>query len=195
MKRSVVLLITVFIAVVGAFLIFKFVNPNENNNEGKKFHEEYSKVDEDNIFVYKNIAEIINILERGTGIIYLGFPECPWCQEYVVYINEMAKSYNVKEIYYYNIKEARNNNTDNYQKIVSLLSDYLPYDDSLNKRVYVPNITFVKNGKIIANDNETALISDGTTPKDYWTKEKETEFKDKLDKYFKEYTGTCTSCN
>jgi len=195
MKRSIIILGIVVIAVVGAFLIYKFAMPTDSNSEGEKFHNEYSLVDDNNVFIYKNVTEIINILEGGTGIVYLGFPECPWCQQYVKYLDDLAKKHNVKEIYYYNIKEIRNNNTENYKKIVSLLEDYLPYDDSGNKRVYVPNVTFVKNGEILANDNETSLISDGTTPSQYWTQENLDLFNDKMNINFEKFTGACSICN
>ena len=148
------------------------------------------------MYVYKSINDIINVLSKGTGIVYLGFPECPWCQRYVVYLNILAKEYNVKEIYYYNIKNARSNNTKEYQKIVEILKDLLPYDDNGNKKVFVPTVVFVKNGKVIALDDETSTISDGTTPDEYWNQERINLFNSKMDSYFKTYNaGVCTSCN
>lgn len=56
-----------------------------------KFSEEYDTVSKDNVFVYRSLSEINKILENGSGIVYLGFPECPWCKRYVVYLNEVAK--------------------------------------------------------------------------------------------------------
>lgn len=193
-KKGIIIGITI-LAIVGAILIYEFV-PREESVSNKKFNDEYTLVDKDNVFVYKSINEIINVLSNGTGIIYLGFPECPWCQRYVVYLNNLAKEYNVKEIYYYNIKDARSNNTKEYQKIVEILSDLLPYDDNGNKKVFVPTVIFVKNGKVMALDNETSTISDGTTPEEYWNEERINLFNSKMDNYFKTYNaGVCTSCN
>lgn len=193
-KKGIIIGITI-LAIVGAILIYEFV-PREESISNKKFNEEYTLVDEDNVYVYKSINEIINVLSKGTGIVYLGFPECPWCQRYVVYLNNLAKEYNVKEIYYYNIKNARSNNTKEYQKIVEILKDLLPYDDNGNKKVFVPTVIFVKNGKVIALDNETSTISDGTTPDEYWNQERINLFNTKMDGYFKTYNaGVCTSCN
>ena len=109
--------------------------------------------------------------------------------------NTIAKENNIKEIYYYNIKEIRNNNTEKYKEMVKLLGDYLSYDDSSNKRIFVPNVVFVKNGKILANDNETALINDGSSPEGYWTEEAIETFRTKMNQYFEEYTQACSSCN
>lgn len=193
-KKGIIIGITI-LAIVGAILIYEFV-PREESVSNKKFNEEYTLVDKDNVYVYKSINEIINVLSNGTGIVYLGFPECPWCQRYVVYLNILAKEYNVKEIYYYNIKDARSNNTKEYQKIVEILNDLLPYDDNGNKKVFVPTVVFVKNGKVIALDDETSTISDGTTPDEYWNQERINLFNSKMDSYFKTYNaGVCTSCN
>ena len=152
----------------------------------------------DNVFVYKDIDEIIKILEHGTGVVYLGFPECPWCKAYVVYLNEVAKENDVKEIYYYNILEARKNNTDEYKKIVNILSDYLQYDDEGNKRVYVPSVIGVNDGEIVSFDDETAWDTKGyETPKEYWDNEDLPGLKDRLTNMF-ELTNDniCTSgCN
>ena len=65
--------------------------------------------------------EIINILEHGTGVVYLGFPECPWCTAYVPYLNEVAKANDVDKVYYYNILNDRKDNTDNYKKMIDIL--------------------------------------------------------------------------
>ena len=139
--------------------------------------------------------EIINILEHGTGIVYLGYTECPWCMAYVPLLNEIAKNEGIEKIYYYNIREDRKNNTEFYQKVVSILNDYLNYDEEGKKRIFVPNVTFVKEGKIIFNDNETSLISEGT-PSEYWTEEKKTLFNEKFRKNINELLDdVCTSCN
>lgn len=195
MKKRLLIIGIIIIAVVGAFLINKFVVPDNSGRQSKKFNHEYTLLDNNNVFVYKSSIDIINTLKDGTGIIFLGFPECPWCQHYVLYLNEVAKANNIKEIYYYNIKEIRNNNTEKYKEMVSLLGDYLSYDDSSNKRIYVPNVVFVKNGEILANDNETALINDGSSPEGYWSEEAIATFKSKMNGYFEEFNQACSTCN
>ena len=49
------------------------------------------------------MREIIKIMKNGTGVVYLGFPECPWCQSYVKMLNEVAKDVGIEKIYYYNV--------------------------------------------------------------------------------------------
>ena len=173
-------------------LYFIFI---KKENDNIKFSKEYNSVTKENIFVYKTKEEILNILEHGTGIVYFGYPECPWCMAYVPLLNEIAMNEGIEKIYYYNIKEDRKNNTEFYQKVVNILNDYLDYDQEGKKRIFVPNVTFVKNGEIIFNDNETSLISGGT-PSEYWTDEKKNLFNEKLRNNINILLDdVCTSCN
>ena len=166
--------------------------------DASKFKEEYSNVSEDNVFVYRTDKEIIDILKHGTGIVYLGFPECPWCQAYVSYLDEVAKETKIEKIYYLNILEIRKNNTREYQEIVSLLDNYLSYDEEGKKRIYVPAIVAVKEGEIIGFDDETSHDTKGyETPEEYWEKEDLDSLKTKLkDMFNKTNTNVCTTdCN
>jgi len=75
-----------------ALIVFFIVYINKNNiPDNERFANEYTEVGQNNVFVYRNADEIIKILEGGTGLVYLGFPECPWCQAYVPILNEVAK--------------------------------------------------------------------------------------------------------
>ncbi len=202
MKKNNYLLYAFFLIFVvgGVAFYLLFVddgvpNVDETKKDNYRFSVEYTKVPMDNVFVYKSETEIIDILENGSGIIYLGFPECPWCQSYVVYLNEVARDNGIENIYYLNIKEMRANNTENYQKIVSLIDSLLSVDENGNKRIYVPQVVFVKKGEIIAGDNETSMISDGT-PSEYWTSENIANLKQKLNNYIQSAElNYCVSCN
>lgn len=169
---------------------------NNSSNDALTFSKEYD-ITIDNVYVYKSINEIINILKHGSGVVYLGFPECPWCKAYVPMLNDVAKSVGVEKIYYLNILESRKNNTEGYREIVNLLSEYLEYDEEGNKRVYVPAVIALKNGKIVGFDDETSLDTKGfKDPSEYWTDEDVTRLKDKLSIMLaKTLNPTCPSCN
>lgn len=170
----------------------------DENIDAKKFSEEYN-ISVDNVFQYKTSEEILKIMKNGTGVVYLGFPECPWCVSYVGYLNDVAKENGLEKIYYYNILEDRKNNTEFYQEVVKLLSGNLQYDEEGNERIYVPNVSFHVNGKVIGNDYETSKDTKGfDTPCDYWTNEEEIELKNTLTTYTKEVVNSlsvCTDCN
>lgn len=197
MKRSTLIIsVVVFLALVISMVIY--IN-SDKHTDSKRFALEYTEVSKDNVFVYRNVNEIINILRNGTGVVYLGFPECSWCQAYVTYLNEAAKETGIEKIYYYNILEDRTNNTEEYMQIVSLLKDHLQYDEEGEPRVYVPNVSFVIRGEIIGNDYETSLDTNGiNTPSIYWTEEKQLALKNRLINYMNrvvEASMSCTNCN
>lgn len=193
-KKILSLLFSLLFLFSVVYFIYIYFEGKETDSQ--KFEEEYREIEKDNLFVYKTGEEIIKILENGTGIVYLGFPECPWCQAYVPTLNEVAKEQGIKEIYYFDIKNDRSNNTENYQKIVSLLEEYLNFDNEGNKRIFVPSVTVVLNGKIIGYNDETSLISGEISPEDYWTDEKKEELKTTLTNIIIPISNlVCSSCN
>ncbi len=156
-KKKIIIIssIVVLLLIVGLvlFLVFKKNNNNQNVDEEKvKFAEEY-KISKDNVFTYRTIEEINKILKNGTGLVFLGFPECPWCRGYVPIINEIAKKEGLEKVYYFNIYKDRKNNTEEYQEMVKLLKGFLRYDDEGNERIYAPSLIAVKEGKVVEFDD------------------------------------------
>jgi len=206
MKKSLYIIIGMVILLLAGggltwYLVSNDAKPEPGDadvSDAKKFAEEYG-VSEDNVFVYRDAEDIIRIMEKGTGVVYLGFPECPWCQAYVQYLNEVAKEVGVEKIYYYNILEDRKDNTPEYQKMVTILEDHLELDDEAKARIYVPNVSFHVDGKIVGNDLETAYDTKGfEKPEDYWTEKEVKDLKESLTKYMKEVrdaSAVCTDCN
>lgn len=193
LKYGLILIIIVLLGI-GLYMIL-----NKKEADSVKFSKEYTSVSKDNVFTYRDINEIIKIMEKGTGVVYLGFPECPWCNAYVKYLNDVAKEVGIDKIYYYNILVDRLNNTVEYQKIVELLDGNLQNDPEGNPRIYVPNVSFHIDGKIIGNDYETSKDThDLTNPDEYWTEEEVKDLKNTLTNYMtKVYVAlnACTDCN
>lgn len=192
MKRKM-LIITLILSV----LLLTSCKGKETISDSKKFASEYTQVQEYNVFTYRSEDEIIKILEHGTGIVYLGFPECPWCQAYVPILNEVADIEGLDKVYYYNILKDRQDNTEFYQKLVSILSDNLRYDEEGNKRIYVPAVISVVEGKITGFDDESSYDTLGfNDPKDYWTEEKIKNLKLKLTNMISPVVeNKCSECN
>ena len=177
MKISAVLLCVIISCVfiqcssVGSSNAQRANNPNINDSE--RFASEYPMVGNDNVFVYRNAEEIANILAHGTGIVYIGFKECPWCQTYAVFLNDAAREMGIEEIYYLDIREDRENNSESYQRIVNILDGHLQYDNEGRPRVYVPDLTIVNSGLIMFRDFETSYDTLGyRTPDEYWNDER-----------------------
>lgn len=161
--------------IIGAVLLIGAVKTivRAAYGDAEYFSEEYTGVPVDNVFKIKTLKESLDVLESGTGVIFLGFPECPWCQAYAPMLNDLAKEYGISEIYYTNIKDERENDTENYKLMVDVLSDYLQEDEEGNKRIYVPETVFVIDGAIIGSDHETSKETLGyENPEEYWTEKR-----------------------
>lgn len=172
--------------VLASFLTFYAVIGSQET-DATRFAKEYSTVSRDNVFVYRTGEEILDIFEHGTGVVFLGFPSCPWCQAFAGYLSEVANEKGLDVIYYFNIEKDRAGNTELYQKLVDFLADYLQYDDEGKERIYVPNVTFVSDGGIIGNDFQSSKDTDGETdPAAYWTEQRVAEFKANIGKFMQE---------
>lgn len=152
-----------------------------------------TKIPAQNKMIYASKEEILSLLEKGTGIIYFGFPECPWCRNALPILIEAAKEESVSKIYYYNAKEDRDEKiikdgkistekegTDFYKKVLENLGDKASFYDGLDdksiKRLYFPTIVFVKEGEILSiHESTVESQEDASIP---LTKKQRTELKD-----------------
>lgn len=188
MKNKKIYLISIILLILIAATLFFIFNNKKNNeeNDNKVIASEYG-ITEDNVYVYKTLEEINKILENGTGLVYLGFPECPWCRGYVPIINEVAKEQGLDKIYYFNIKKDREDNSKLYQKTVELLGDNLRYDNEGNRRIYAPSLIAVKNGKVVMFDDTRYWNNkEYDSAEDFWNNEDLTSMKEKLVKMINE---------
>lgn len=148
---------------------YESLNGKENAN-GKDYVE--ISIPVDNPMVYADIDKLMEVIQ-SEGIIYFGFDGCPWCRNALPVLIEAAKEKNIKEIYYYDIKEIRDKleqkedgtieviqeKSEDYQKIYDALYDSLSaYDgieDETIKRLYAPTVFFIKNGKVVSMHEST----------------------------------------
>jgi thiol-disulfide isomerase/thioredoxin len=170
----------------------------DDDQAAEAFAADYIGVSEDNLFVYRTSDEILKILQGGSGVVYFGAPWCPWCQKYVIHLNDVAKANDIEKIFYYNITNDRKNNTEFYQKVVSILGDTLDKDSEGNPRVFIPETVVVLKGKVIGTDNTTSMCSEDTDgkPADWWTDERVQTYTNKMAPLFKQAANyACSSCN
>ena len=150
-------------------------------SDSERFALEYPLVGSDNIFVFRNASETADILANGRGIVFKGFKECPWCQLYVVFLHDVAREMGVDRIYYLDIREDRQANSESYQRILSLLSGRLQYDEQGHPRVYVPDVSIVSRGRIILRDFVSLEEAfEYCTPEEYWNEKRVNALKERL---------------
>ena len=225
-KLKIVLMGILVLCSIGAMGVYELMNKEEKiPTDAHKFKEEYEDfnekqvagredkyptihLEENNPFYYASYEEIDNVL-NGTGIIYLGYPECPWCRNLVPLLAQASKKVGIGKIYYRNLKEERNiltlddgeikeekEGSKGYNALVETLKDTLPTYEGLEneeiKRIYVPYVLFVKEGKIV--DTHTGTVEDQQNPFSPLTEEEKTKLLDILvDKMMKVADTSCDS--
>ena len=138
------------------------VSVKKEDSDEVKFKQEYESLNgksNDKDKVYKTIdisanngikyvgaKEVIDILSSKSGVIYFGFPECPWCRNAIGVLLSARKQAKLDKIYYYNALKIRdvkhldyNSNivedkkgTEEYYKILELLGDKAEVYQGLN---------------------------------------------------------------
>ena len=184
-----VIYILSFIFLIAAFIYLgtkDFNAPVRNLTDQESFTKEYG-ITSDNVFYYKTGKEILETMNTGTAIIFFAFPENMWSHTYADMLNEVAKYFGIKEIYYYNFKNDRSVNNSYYENIVDQLDTYLPTLDTGVKNIYAPTLVIVKDGQIIAYDDETSILPGSSSVDDYWTQEKQEAKKVELGVYFQKF--------
>ncbi len=149
MKKLVALLLTFLIVLVGCKSPKITKVDDDIKTDSIRFKNEYDMVSKDNLYEYATYLNVTDMLDKGTGIIYFGFPTCTLCKEVVPILDNAAKEKKVKTILYYNFKEIRKNNTAEYQKLAGILSDYIKEDEEGNKKIEAPTVVFVNKGRIV----------------------------------------------
>lgn len=156
---------------------YESLNKQINENNQKVYPSVW--IPKDNVINYTTIDEALDILKDQTGVIYFGSPSCPWCRNMVSVLLNAANSTGLAQIYYVDTTDIRDeyeldnqNNpvlkkegaegyNDLLEALDPILEDYvLETDDEKSievgeKRLYVPLVVFVKNGKIIGSHLDT----------------------------------------
>ena len=178
MRRSTQVIITgvviaITIGLVGAAWYLQQHRPQPaRQTDAAKFQAEYPRVAADNRFVYARDVAVLDMLEHGTGVVFLGYPQCPWCQRLSEYVDQAARAEGIATIHYLNIRQARASKNETYQKLVARLAPYLSKDENGQPRIFVPDVTIVKRGSIVWRYKEEPTGDSAITPDRYWTAER-----------------------
>jgi len=153
----------------------------------KNLNSEYTQLPEENAFYYMEKDGVETLLLHGTGILFFGFPECPWCQAYLPQLNEVLLANDAKAAYYniYTDKTEDRTFYDTIAKDIESINDtgtpIIQYNNDGKQVIYMPLVLFIQNGRIVSYNNETCTEdSKVIQPADYWTQEKKTALKEVL---------------
>ncbi len=181
-KKPMSLLQKTFYVISFAFLIVAFIYlgtknynvPLKKMSDQESFNLEYEIIG-DNVFKYKSAKEILNVLDAGSAVIFMAYPENTWSKVYAKLLNDVANNNRLEEIYYYNFRLDRSNNNHYYESIVEKVHSYLPVFDFKNDNLYAPTLLIVKDGSILYYDDETAIVRGKEDVDSYWSNDKKKE--------------------
>ena len=158
-KKKLMLVIDILLGAilvgVMTFGIYQYLK-----SDGEKFKAEYEALNNENVNInisknnpikYVTLDEVFDIIQNKTGVIYFGFPGCPWCRNMIPVLFEVAKNNNIDTIYYFNPRNVKKSDNDEYNKLKEILNEYLFEDENGQKVLYVPDVYFIKDGKIVGH--------------------------------------------
>lgn len=188
---------------------FKDSYESLNNTVRESDKANYNNVDipEDNPIRYISALEAVDIIQNQTGIIYFGANWCPWCRNAVEVLIAAAKEKQLETIYYVdmdkvrNVFEVQNGNLvktqeeqDGYYELLKSLDSVLGDEtytlkdkegkvyNTKEKRIYMPLVISVKDGKILEQHVGTVTLNSNQTK---YSKLEEEQVQKLKDIYFK----------
>lgn len=161
----------------------KFKKEYESYNgktiENSKYKYPEVEISSKNKVKYADADKMLEVLGKGTGILYFGYPTCPWCRNAVPVLIEAANELGIEDIYYMNVKDERDEmkvredgtlettkeGTKGYYQLLkrmdAILDEYTLEDINGNsvstneKRIFVPLVVFVREGEIVGYHLDT----------------------------------------
>ncbi len=227
-KKTLLSIVTILLFFAGIFGSLGILNSHEKS-DAQRFKEEYESYNDqvvqnqtypnvsislDNPIHYQSDDDIVRFMEHGTGIIYFGFPTCPWCRTLVPILLSASESTNFHDVYYVNVADIRDTRilddngevvvtkegTNGYhailEKLDSYLKDYLLTDEngkSVNtgeKRLYAPTVVGIQEGRIVGV-HEGTIDSQKSGFQKLTSKEEEELFGILQDLFLKVSDSTC----
>ncbi len=168
-KKKNILKLILFIFMIYLFILLGTKSYDIEISDNIRFANEYKDISKNNIFIYTNENQVLEILNGKSGILFMGFSSNIWSHYYAEYLNEMGIQNGIKEIYYYDFYKDRQVNNKIYNQIVDKFKNYLPMKDSGYKELCAPIVTIVKNGEIIYFNNDICELKGDILPEDYFT--------------------------
>jgi len=155
--KKVIVILTLIIFLSGCTVQKIDVENNETVNS-IKFSEEYksTNITSTNLFEYISDIEVINLIETGTGILYIGYPDNEKSELIVSILDTNYIELGIDKVKYFNPLETKDYNSSEYIEILNKLNKYSNQENTNIE----PNLYFVKDGMIICDLNSSNANND-----------------------------------
>lgn len=178
--------IVVFITLLCFFVTGCSVKKVNELTDAEKFANEFN-VSDKNPFVYATIDDIIHVFTSDSGVIFIANSDEEGSLKAAPILTDAAKSVNIEKIYYYNPKKLKESSPKKYKKLLGIINSYLENDNE-NKKLRLPNVYIVKNGKITGYSNY--FSSGEQLSADKLTKKKKNKIKNEYTTLLKDFMDT-----
>ena len=95
--------------------------------------------------------------EKGSGILYFGYDDCPFCERGVPLLNEAVLETGVT-VYYIDVYGPFQPTAEEYEELMGYIEEFMIEDSSGAKAFFVPWVIGVKNGEVTAS--HVSLVPD-----------------------------------
>ena len=164
--------VTFLVVIIGiGFLGGCSVKKTIELTDAERFANEYA-INTKNPFTYATIGQVLDLLENKSGIIFFGDSDCEWCVISASILSDVGMDQKLDTIYYYNPTKIKAQNTKKYRELVSILQKHLDLEAEEEFTLSLPEVYFVKNGKIVAHKDGTSITEIDSDRKTSKSKEK-----------------------
>ncbi|MBO5564247.1 MAG: hypothetical protein J5935_01385 [Lachnospiraceae bacterium] len=137
--------------------------------------------DKETVFVDMTVKDVLELMDRGeTFAVLTSFPDCPWCNATIRYVNDAALEAGVKVGSLNTRKDPSwqsNLDITDYDLFAEYFGECLEYDNNGIRHLYVPHIFYIKDGEIVY-DHQGALPAMGDDPHLPLTEEQKEELRE-----------------
>lgn len=154
MKKIVFLLLILLFLTTGCS-----VKKADEVTDAEIFASEYA-ISKDHVFRYASISDIVDLFDSGTGVIFFGNSDQEESLNILKMFSSLIEKEEIGEVLYFNPVVIRDDMTNDYDRLTTLLGDNLTITDEGDSYLEVPSVYFVKDGEIIGYNSDAAKISE-----------------------------------
>lgn len=138
-----------------------------------------------------SFEDAIAFFEEGkSGVLYFGFPACPWCDELVPILKEEAEKNDIEVLYVQTRDDQKERlyTDEQRDRIEPYLPDYIRNNLKGELTLYVPLVVSVVDGKVA--DGHQGTTEDHDAKEREMTDEEKAELKDALQKLIESHNAS-----